>query len=252
MGKYVKLFSALIFCSVLSLGFTSCDDDGYSLDKYWKSLVTVNKIGDNTYDFTLDSGEKLWVAAPVGLDIKPKYDRALINYTILSDNFEGYDHAIRLNGISDVLTKGVIYVAPDNKAEQDSIGNDPVKVHGIWEGGDYLNISFGLNTGGTISHMLNLVSAEPDKSVNEDAVTLEFRHNKMADPELYPVNGYISFSLAPYKIEGREKITIQINWTDYSGEKKTKTIEYKYDGEGSQTDGTIFTDDHNKTNLNIY
>lgn len=252
MRKYVKLFSALFFCSVLSLVFASCDDDGYSLDKYWESMVTVNKIGDNTYDFTLDDGKKLWIAAPVGLNLKPKYDRAIINYTILSDEFEGYDHAVKLNGIYDVLTKGVIYISPDNKAEQDSIGYDPIKVHGIWEGGDYLNIFFGINTGGTISHMLNLVSAEPDKSVNEDIVKLEFRHNKMTDPELYPANGYVSFSLAPYKIAGREKITIEINWTDYSGDKKTKTIEYKYDGAGNQTNGTVFTGDHNDTNLNIY
>lgn len=252
MRKCFTLHSILTFCLISVLGFTSCNDDKYSIDQYWVSLTTVNKIGNNTYDFTLDNGQRLWIAAPAGLSIKPKYDRAIINYTLLSDQFEGYDHTIRLNAIYDVLTKDVIYIAPDNKAEQDSIGHDPISVRSMWEGGGYLNISFGYNTSGTISHMLNLVSDESDKAVNKETVKLAFRHNKMADPELYPANGYISFSLAPYRDTKREKITLEISWKDYNGVTKTKTIEYKYKDESNKVDNSTLSDEQNTTNLNIY
>ncbi len=228
MKKYIKLFSALILFSILALGFTSCDDDAYSLGKYWESIVTVNKIGDNTYDFTLDNGQKLWVAAPAGLNLKPKYKRAIINYTILSDKQDGYDHYIKLNGFYDVLTKNVVYIDPDNKADQDSIGYDAIKIHSIWEGGGYLNIHFGYNYGETAAHLLNLTSDDPDLSVSNNIVKLEFRHNKEGDPEKYPVKGYVSFDLTPYKIAGRDKVVFEIKSKDFSGETKIYKIEYKY------------------------
>lgn len=230
MRKYMKLFSALILSSVLTLGFSSClDDDGYSLGNYWEDIVTVKKIDDNTYSFVRDNGDKLWVAAPVGLNLKPKYDRAIINYTILSDAKDGYDHYIRLNDYYDVLTKGVIYIAPDDQVKQDSIGYDPIKVYSVWEGGGYLNINFGYNTGEKEPHMINMVSAEPDLSVDKDVVKLEFRHNINGDePSRYPVKGYVSFDLTPYKIAGRDKVTFEITSKDFGGETKTFKIEYKY------------------------
>lgn len=252
MKKTVKLFLASILGFVLTAGFSSCsDDDGYSLDKYWVSMVTVNKVGENTYDFTLDNGKKLWIAAPVGLNLKPKYNRAIINYTILSDQYQGYDHAIRLNGYSDVLTKGVIYIPSEDQAKQDSIGHNPIKVHSAWASGGYLNIYFGYNNGGTTAHMLNLVSAQPDLSVSGDVVKLEFRHNQRQDPEHYPVSGYVSFNLEPYLIEGRDKVTFEITWVDFGGQTKTNTIEYKYGAVEAQPKD-IPSDDSKTTNLNIY
>lgn len=229
MKRYSKLFSILVLCSVFIFGYTSClDDDGYSLDGMWEAIVTVNKIGDNTYDFTLDNGKKLWVAAPAGLNLKPEYDRAIINYTILSDQQGEYDHYIKLNDFRDILTKGAIFIAEDDKAEQDSIGHDPIKVYSIWEGGGYLNIGFGYNSAGVKPHMLNLVSTDPDLSIGEDIVKLEFRHNQNADPQSYPARGYVSFDITPYKIEGKDKVVLEITSKDFSGEVETHKIEYKY------------------------
>ncbi|MDR1884176.1 MAG: NigD-like protein [Prevotella sp.] len=230
MKKYIKLFSMLILSSALTSGFSACsNDDGYSLGNYWEDIVTVKKIDDNTCSFTRDNGEKLWVAAPVEPNLRPKYDRAIINYTILSDKKDGYDHYIRLNNYYDVLTKGVIHISPDDKLKQDSIGNDPVKVYSVWEGGGYLNFYFGYNTGEKAPHMINLVSAEPDLSVDKNAVKLEFRHNMNGDePSRYPVKGYACFDLAPYKIAGRDKVSFEITAKDFGGEIKTFSVEYKY------------------------
>lgn len=255
MKKYMKLLSTLILFSTLALGIASCSDDNESLDNYWASIVTVNKIGENKYDFTLDDGRKIWVASPSGLNLKPEYDRALIYYTILSEEKEGYDLSVRLGRFYDVLTKEPIYIAKDNQIKQDSIGNDPIKVYSMWEGGGYLNISFGFNVGGqdtnTIKHMINLVSDNPDLSVNEESVSLEFRHNQKGDPQNYLAEGYVSFDLTPYKVAGRDKVTFEIKWKDFGGEVKSKKIEYKYNSAVTQPENLNLGKNYD-TNLNIY
>lgn len=253
MKKYIKLFSVLILSSALVLGSTSCsDDDGYSLGDYWEDLVTVNKIGDNTYDFTLDSGEKLWVAAPAGISLKPKYKRAIINYTILSDKQGEYDHYVKLNGYIDVLTKEAIYIAADDNKGQDSIGYNPIKVHSMWESGGYLNIYFGYNAGNKESHMLNLVSAEPGRGIGEDEVNLEFRHNQNNDPEHYGAAGYVCFDLAPYEVAGKDMVTFNIVWKDFDGTTQSKKIEYKLNGTGATPAKNVIPSANDITNLNIY
>ncbi len=229
MKKYLRLFSVIALFAVMAVGFASClDDDGYSLDKNWRSFVTVNKIGENTYDFTLDNGDKLWIAAPIGLDLKPKYDRAIIDYTILSDKQGDYDHYIKLNSFYDVLTKNVIYIPADDQLKQDSIGHDPIKVLSIWEGGGYLNVNFEYNMGEVSQHMVNLISAASDLDVNNETVNLEFRHNKNNDPEKYKAQGYVSFDLTPYRIAGRDNVKFKISAKDFGGETKMYEIEYKY------------------------
>lgn len=248
----MRLLLTLILFSILTMGWTSCSDDVDSLDNYWASIVTVNKIGENKYDFTLDDGRKVWVASPSGLNLKPEYDRAIIYYSILSEETKpGYDLSVHLGRFYDVLTKDPIYVAKDDKVKQDSIGDNSIKIYSMWEGGGYLNISFSFNAGGKEAHMINLVSNDPDLSVNEDVVSLEFRHNQRNDPQNYPADGYVSFDLTPYKVAGRDKVTFEIKWKDFGGVMKTKTVEYKYNSEVTQPNYLSLGRNHD-TNLNIY
>lgn len=251
MKRYMRLLSALTLFSIFVLGLVSCSSDDDYLDNYWASIVTVNKIGENKYDFTLDDGRKIWVASPNNLVLKPEYDRAIIYYYVLSENKEGYDLSVQLGRFYDVLTKDPIYIAKDDKVKQDSIGHNSVSVYSMWEGGGYLNVSFVFNAGGKEDHMINLVSSQPDLSVNEDVVSLEFRHNQKNDPQNYPVDRYVSFDLTPYKIAGRDKVTFEIKWIDFDGNIKSKKIEYKYNSAVTQPDNLSFSKNHN-TNLNIY
>jgi hypothetical protein len=229
MKNYMKLFLISVLSLTLATGFTSClNDDGYSLGNQWVDIVSVQKTDDDTYFFTKDDGKTLWVAAPADINWKPESGRAIINYTILSDAKDGYDHYIRLNQYSDILTKKIVYIAPDDRVKQDSIGYDPIKVYSIWEGGGYLNFNFGYDTGEKNAHMVNLVSAKPDLSVSDDVVKLEFRHNVNGDtPPMYSVKGYVCFDLKPYKIAGRDTVTFEISWKDFGGETKTLRVEYK-------------------------
>ncbi|MDR2956306.1 MAG: NigD-like protein [Prevotella sp.] len=247
----MKLLLGLILISTITLGYSSCSDDIDPVDNYWASLVTINEIGGNSYDFTLDNGKKLWVKYPADLNLNPKYERGIIYYTVLEEQKEGYEHTIQLYRFYDVLTKGAIYIAEDDKVKQDSIGYDPIKVHSMWEAAGFLNISFGYNAGGNAAHMLNLISNEEDLSVNKDVVKLEFRHNQSGDPQYYPADGYVSFDLTPYQTEGRDKVTFEITWKDFGGQIKTKEVEYKYGSAATQAK-TYTTLPEDITNLNIY
>lgn len=247
----MKLLSVLILFSLLSLGFVSCSDDDNYLGNYWAAIVTVNKIGENKYDFTLDDGRKIWVAHPTNLNLKPEYNRALIYYAVLSEEKEGYDLSVELGRFYDVLTKKPIYIPEDNKHKQDSIGDNPIKIHSMWEGGDYLNVSFEFYAGGREAHMINLVSSEDDLGVNDEVVSLEFRHNQNGDPQNYPADGYVSFDLTPYKIQGSNKITFEIKWKDFGNVIKTQKIEYEYNGKEASPRNISLSNNYD-TNLNIY
>lgn len=214
----------------LTLGLASCnDDEGYSLDKYWVSIATVNDVegnGDNFY-LTLDDGTNLHIAAPLN-PYKPKTKRIFANYTILGELEGDYKYAVRLNGIQSILTKDVIYIAPNDTHKQDSIGDNKIKVISMKEGGGYLNIKFGYNAGGEKPHLINLVSDQQDLSAGSDLVKLQFRHNQNGDPERYPAEGWVCFDLAPYKNAATgDEITFEISSLDFNGDTVTKTIKYK-------------------------
>lgn len=250
MKDYLKHSLTLIIIAVSVLGFYSCSDDDNDYAD-WAFIVTVNELEDGKYDFTLDNGEKLWVGYPQNVSLKPKYDRAIIFYSLLDEVKEGYDQTIKLYRYYDVLTKGPIYIAPEDQHKQDSIGYDRVKVYSMWEGGGYLNVSFGYDAAGYEAHMINLVSSEEDLAVNDDVVKLEFRHNQKGDPAHYPAEGYVSFDLTPYVKEGRDKVEFEISWKDFSGETKSKTIEYDLKKTDNKANARK-VNNNKDTNLNIY
>lgn len=232
MKTRIKLGLILVFSSLLIFGYTSCsNDDGYSLGDFWVDWATVKENdGGSISSFVLDDKDSttLFVAA-TATGYQPKNKRVIINYTILSDNYNGYDHAIKLNGYyADVLTKQVLYVDTEDKVKQDSIGNDPIEIYSIWEAGGYLNFHFGYNTGEQNSHFISLISGEPDLSVGSDVVNLEFRHNQNSDPQNYLVKGCASFDLLPYRIAGRETVKFNIKVKISSSETKNYEIQYKY------------------------
>lgn len=249
MKRYLRLFLTMTISSILAFGLASCSSDDNDFGD-WASIVTVNEISTGRYDFTLDNGEKLWIASPSNINLKPKYNRAIIYYSLSDDKKEGYDQTIKLYRFYDVLTKNAVYIPSDDKEMQDSIGHDYVKVHSMWGGGDYLNISFGYNAAGNEAHMINLVSDKEDLGVNDNIVKLQFRHNQNGDAQYYPAEGYVSFDLSDYKIEGRDKVEFEISWTDFGGQSMSKKIEYDFRKDKNGQTGAV-SENYN-TNLNIY
>jgi len=220
-------------------GLTSCDSDGYSLGDMYVSLAAVE-----TYDngearsFTLDGGKTLFVAATTTNYI-PKNERVLINYTILGDNYEGYDHAIRLNYyMEDVLTKPIVYIPADDQKKQDSIGYDKIKVETLFARRGYITIEFGYNMGGKDAHMLNLVALEEDKKQEGDEpIKLQFRHNIGNDEELFGSGlMYVCFRLDDYieANEDRSELSFEVSWEEYNGETKSVTLKYPLTKDGEE------------------
>lgn len=221
----------LIILSVIScLVFTSCNDDGYSLGEFRVEMATATPLDESTFYLTLDSGEKLWISAPLHAKA-PKTERVFINYTLLSDEFSGYDHAIKLNGMSEVLTKDIIYADPLDQQIQDSIGNNPIDIISLWTGGNYINTKVAFNFGEEKQHLLNIISAEEIESIDiTKPIKLEFRHNKYDDPERYKVSSYACFSIKPFiekaKVTNLTELNFEISSTDYKGTIQTYSLKY--------------------------
>lgn len=220
-----------LLISIISVAtFTSCDNDGYSLDSFALSLATVNPINDNSgaYYLTLDDGTTLWPAASNIIYTPKANQRVIINYTLLSDQIGEYDHYAKINGLQEILTKQVINLTSENN---DEVGNDPIKVLDLWTGDNYLNIHFGINVGGLQTHTINLVRNKLDNKVisNKDGdIELEIRHNKNGDEEKYLLKNYSAFDLRPLQVAGRDSIKIVIKTLDFDGQTKTYPVTYKY------------------------
>lgn len=240
----MKKYFLFLLLSVFTL--TSCDDDGYSLDKFWVSLATVENPNNEPYFFLhLDDGTILWIGATNYLNYRPATgQRVLADYTLLSDRPEGsnYDHDAKLNDAYNILTKGIVEVTPET---QDSIGRDPIVVRDIWVGSDYLNIRFAYR-GFNKRHMLNLVS-DASKTYDDGKVHLEFRHNAFEDNTTRTLTGWVSFHLASLQENaGGNTLDLVIHVIESEGKEVTYEQTYKFneDNNGSKTfDRDLFSED---------
>lgn len=226
----MKRYLLLLFV-LPALAFVSCsDDDGYSLDKFWVGLATVeNPNDDSAFFLYLDDGEKIWIGATNFYNYRPATGQRIIaDYTLLNDKPEGsnYDHDAKLNDAYNILTKGIINITP---SMQDSIGHDPIHVREIWVGSDYLNIRFSYKLNNK-RHMLNLIS-DSSKVYNDGKVHLEFRHNANNDTETYTAGGLVSFGLMSLKekVSGNS-LDLVIHSENYGGKEETYELTYKFNG----------------------
>lgn len=222
----IFLFALLTF--LCSISFSSCHDDGYSLGAFVINLATVNPIKENsnTYYFTLDNGETLWCAAS-DIHYKPskKGQRVWLNYTLLSDSINGFDHYIKVNGLREILTKKVIELTPQNEKE---IGHDPIKVLQYWIGDNYLNIYFGYNTGNEKPHTINLIQKSLDGVLSDNSRILELRNNANGDPQKYGAKNYASFDLRPFRRNGQDSIHLVLKALDFDNKEQEYQIIYSY------------------------
>ena len=47
--KYQKVVTLIILLLSATFAFTSCNDDGYSLDKFWLEVGTIEKTSDQDH-----------------------------------------------------------------------------------------------------------------------------------------------------------------------------------------------------------
>ncbi len=221
-----KIILALIAGFIL-IGFQGClDDDGYSLGDYWVTTATIEKTDVSPYIIVTDNGDRLYPSASNVLHFNTKDgQRVWVNYTILGDATGNADYYVKVNDLSEILTKGILQLTPENN---DSIGNDPVRVEGYWFTGDYFTIRFAYSGGGTI-HYINLVQDVDNPTNEEGLAVLEFRHNRNKDYYNYAMKGTVSFNLDGLKKDDSDAVQFVLkakNFRDEEDFEKKLTFEY--------------------------
>jgi hypothetical protein len=219
----LKLFFVVMGVAFASLTFNSCmdDDNGYSLGDMWVSIATARPVNDSSFYLTLDDSTTLWPGAPLYINYQPaRPQRVQINYTKLGDNFEGYDHVVKLNRLDTILTKPI---SENLGAKNDSVyGTDPVEITAMWVGDGFLNIEFKtfFSIDG-IPHFVNLLPAETDG----DPYKLEFRHNAMGDRSSSLRYGFVAFDLSSLPDTEGKDVKLLIKANTFEG---VKEFEKKY------------------------
>ncbi len=188
----------------LPLVFAACDDDeGYSLGDYWVTTATVKTVGVSPYILETDGGKRLFPSA----SNVPRFEvfngqRVWVNFTILGDGEGDIDHLVKVNDLSEMLTKGIFQLTPETT---DSIGHDPLTINDYWISGDYLTVLFSYG-GGQKIHFITLAQ-DVDAPINEDGLpVLEVRHNRNNDPVNYRLNGSVSFLLEDLRVDDSDEI----------------------------------------------
>jgi hypothetical protein len=238
----LKLFFVVTGVVLASLTFNSCmdDDNGYSLGDMWVSIATARPINESSFYLTLDDSTTLWPGAPLYINFQPtRPQRVQVNYTKLGDNFEGYDHVVKLNRLDTILTKPI---SENLGAKNDSVyGTDPVEITAIWVGDGFLNIEFKtfFSIDG-IPHFVNLLPAETDG----DPYKLEFRHNAMGDQSSTRRYGFVAFDLSSLPNTEGKDVKLLIKAHTFDG---VKEFEKKYNsGKNTEQAGKLSAENFEK------
>lgn len=208
----------MFMMAILSLSvFISCDNDGYSLGEFRISPATVKVTSPGTYYLLLDNGDKLWPAAQE-FPYKPATDlRVWANYTLLSDELDGFDHYVKVNALTKILTKDAINIT---NAQEDSIGNDKVRITDVWFAEKYITIIFSCYSHPGGVHFLNLVHNTDVTYAEDDKVYLEFRQNDFDVPQTTSMRGSVSFDVSKFLPADKNEVAFVITYNDFEGVKK--------------------------------
>ena len=213
---------------------TGCldDDDYYSLSDMWVGFGIFQETDSNAngYRIVMDNDD---VLVPVTANFNVFHyvedgDRVLVNYTILDDNSDAGEDAteyyIKLNSVKKILMKGILDVTEENN---DSIGNDPIKVIDVWMTDSLLNFELKY-WGSSKVHYINLVKQPGELTSENQPVELELRHNNNGDDESIPYKAFVSIQLGRLEIPGLDSVQFRVTARDYDNEEFEYESVYHY------------------------
>ena len=219
MRKLLWLFMAV--CLAVMPVLQSCDDnDGYSIGDFTPPLWATVRVTGNAFYLDCDVWGTLW---PVNTDLgwyEPVDGKRVITmFNPLSDGFDGYDHAVKLLSLQDVLTKEVETLTPETEEE---FGNDPVLIFkgDIGISGGYMNIVFMQNLPSKTKYRISLVRPQDDADLyGEDGyIHLELRYNDYEDLTGLRDYGAVSYNLNSLDVTSETKgIKLKLN-SEVNGE----------------------------------
>lgn len=244
----------LVIIAALLFSFTSCDDDdGYSLNDFVVRLATVKIDNGVSYILTDSYTTLLPIAGYYPSTNLADGDRIAINYTLLYDDFQGFDHAIKVNNLYKLLSKPIETI--ETEADDDKYGDDVVWIFDAWVGGDYLNIKFAYPAFAISKpqHRINLVQNKLVEQEQDGYIHLEYRYNAMGDfdkplEDTYMLLSYVGFNLKSIEIpddckgfkvkinsvkNGHRVLTYDFNDTE------DKSIDFVENEKASQEEATL-------------
>lgn len=213
MKKLHGLFMAI--CLAVMPALQSCsDDDGYSIGDFTPPLWATVRVNGNAFYLDSDVWGTMW---PVNTDLgwyeAVDGQRVITVVNPLQDDFQGYDHAVKLLRLQNVLTKGIDTLTPETEEE---FGNDPVVIYqgDITISGGYMNIFFVQNLPSKEKHRISLIRPQTDEELyGEDGyIHLELRYNDYDDVTGSHVYGAVSYNLSSLDIDSDTKgIKLKLN-----------------------------------------
>ena len=205
----------MAICLAVMPALQSCsDDDGYSLGDFTPPLWATVRTTGNAFYLDCDVWGTLW---PVNTDLgwyKPAEGQRVITvFNPLYDNYEGFDHAVKLLRLQDVLTKEVETLTPETEEE---FGNDPVLIYqgDISISGGYMNIFFLQNLPSETKHRISLLRPQDDRELYGDDgyIHLELRYNDYDDVTERRAYGAVSYNLGSLDVTSETKgIKLKLN-----------------------------------------
>ena len=225
MKRITKFAFITVGILLTSLLFYSCLDDNDDISIYYpNALVTVKHASDSTFYLQLDEKTTL---LPKNLTKSPyggKEVRALVNFTELNEESNGYSKAVHINWIDSILTKPTVSYSENIDIDQ-IYGTDPVEIVNDWvtiAEDSYLTLRFRTRWGYTHKpHFVNLITG-----VNEDnPYEIEFRHNAYGDISGNWGDALVAFSLKDLPDTNGETVKLKLTWMSFSGK---KSVEFNY------------------------
>lgn len=240
MEKLISFGAVIIAALAIMPIMQSCnnEDDNYSTGNYIIAMATVAKESGTVYPyFVLDNGKTVWVAASaVAYEGLQPGQRVIGNFTILSDNRDGFDYFAKVNNYTLVLTKDVINLT---EANADSIGNSKTTITDIWIGADYLNVEFQMVYPSYQKHLVNLVNNRMIPVDEDGYAHLEFRYNNLGDTQGKLIPNIVSFRLGDYGPGNKSLKGLKVKANTIKEGEKVYTYDYPDVG-GDDVSGNAF------------
>ncbi len=217
---------------VASLSLISCsDDDSADYVTYYSARATVTSEYNQGLTLQTDGGNLLTVVSDYSGYAPQVGQRTMVTYSVESGDDNVYD--ANLHSACNLLTKQIVTMTANNELD---MGDDPIHLYDTWCAGGYLNVNFGFNTSGNVTHYVNLIENSLVQNPGDGKIYLEFRHNAKGDSENYSKRGTVCFDLLKYK-DGSNTITFVVKFTEFDGKTTYKEIKYDF------TSDIIFTEE---------
>lgn len=217
----------ILICTLVSFEiFTSCDDDGYSLDAlYPPELVTVEPVNNSQYILIRNNGSKFFPISGINyINLEERF-RGIAYYTIVGDSINN-SRPVIVHHITPILTKAPTTLTP---ATRDSLGIDPIRMLDYAIGDDYLNIYFAIPASAGSVHFINL--AKNDTIGKSDYYELLHNGFKQNGPLR---TGFVAFDLREIKNTHTTPYEFTLKAQDCNGETKEFKITYNWESTDSQ------------------